>query len=201
MEYLQNHDTFALWLQQYGSIMLFTLLCLGIVAFPVPEETLMVLSGVLMNQGHLEILPTLLAAYTGSMSGITISYGIGRMADKYVIKKYGGWAGLDAKKWDQIHAHFKRYGTWMLFFGYFIPGVRHFTGFATGIIRLKWQQFAPFAYSGACVWVSTFLSIGYFGGEGWHQLEETAKYTIIDVAATIVVLLALYAIIKQWIKT
>ena len=58
-------------------------------------------------------------------------------------------------------------GHWALTFGYFIPGVRHFTAYAAGMSELEAPQFALFAYSGAVLWVGTFLSLGYFLGERW----------------------------------
>ncbi len=43
MDFLPGIDTFSIWLMQYGSIILFVLLTVGIIALPVPEETLMVI--------------------------------------------------------------------------------------------------------------------------------------------------------------
>jgi membrane protein DedA with SNARE-associated domain len=94
MEHLPDIDTLSLWLNEYGSITLFVLLALGIVALPVPEETLMVIAGILMRKGELQIPGTMLAAYLGSMVGITGSYIIGRTAGKFLVHKYGSWLGL-----------------------------------------------------------------------------------------------------------
>ena len=52
-------------------------------------------------------------------------------------------------------------GKWALIIGYFIPGVRHLTGYVAGGLRLPWRYFALFAYSGALLWVSLFIGAGY----------------------------------------
>lgn len=175
MDILAENGVFATWLLEYGSIMLFGLLIAGIVAFPVPEETLLVISGICMHSGHLSIPDTLLAAYAGSICGITASYFIGNSLGHFFIHKYGHWVGMTEARLAIAHQWFQKYGTWMLFIGYFIPGVRHFTGFFAGTTKLKFKTFALFAYSGALVWVTLFLSIGYFFGNYWHVLSDVAE--------------------------
>lgn len=89
MDFLPGIETFSLWLMQYGSFVLFILLTVGIIALPVPEETLMVIAGILMHKGKLAIPSTVLAAFLGSLCGITVSYWLGRTAGQYLITKYG----------------------------------------------------------------------------------------------------------------
>ena len=199
MDYAHAHSVAMVWLEQYGSFTLFCLLIMGIVMFPVPEETLMMGAGVLMHTGHLHPTPTLLACYAGSIAGISLSYLIGRQTDKYFIKKYGSWAGLDPLTWKKLHLYFKTYGAWMLVFGYFVPGVRHFTGFLVGATRLEWSRFARFAYSGAVLWVSLFLSIGYFLGDKWVQKIAAEKYVFVDTLVTIALFYCLYTLFRKFL--
>jgi membrane protein DedA with SNARE-associated domain len=48
-------------------------------------------------------------------------------------------------------------------------------------------QFGLFAYSGGCVWVGTFLALGYFLGERWQVVERNIEhyFTAVTVAAVI----------------
>jgi membrane protein DedA with SNARE-associated domain len=117
-------------------------------------------------------MPTLLAAYAGSMCGITLSYLIGRTAGAYLIHRYGRWIGITEEKYSKVHRWFERFGKWLLFFGYFIAGVRHLTGYAAGTTELDYRLFAAFAYTGAIVWASSFLTIGYFFGNQWGTYLE-----------------------------
>jgi membrane protein DedA with SNARE-associated domain len=165
MEYL--NDTFSLWLLEYGSMALFFLLALGIVALPIPDETLMVISGVMIHQGHLYAIPTLMAAYLGSMCGITLSYMLGKTAGHFIIKRFGKWIGINEARLKKAHDWYEYLGKWTLTFGYFIPGVRHLTGVLAGMTELTYTSFALFAYSGAFLWATVFLSMGYFFGPYW----------------------------------
>jgi membrane protein DedA with SNARE-associated domain len=175
MEPLVENNALHVWLLLYGSFALFILLSLGILALPVPEETLMITAGVLMHQGDLQIVETIAAAFLGSLCGITLSYILGRTAGHFLILRFGKWIGITEEHLNKAHAWFERFGKWTLFFGYFIPGVRHFTGLSAGMTILDFKGFALFAYSGALIWVATFLSIGYFFGNYWVSIIENIE--------------------------
>ena len=72
MDLVPVGDIFSLWLMQYGFVALFVLLTVGIIALPIPEETLMLIAGTLMFNEKLPIIPTILAAFLGALCGITI---------------------------------------------------------------------------------------------------------------------------------
>lgn len=197
-----NTDILATWLIQYGSIVIFLLLTLGIIALPVPEETLMVISGILMFNQKLCIPSTLIAAYLGAICGITGSYLLGRTVGYYFIPRYGPWIGLTPKRVDKVHVWFEKFGKWTLVIGYFIPGLRHFTGIIAGTSGLSYHQFALFAYTGALLWVTTFLSIGYLFGAQWLKLFDRFKEIEIDFdwiaigIIAVLLIIGIYAILK-----
>src|SRR5260370_4532424 len=93
-------------ISQYGLIAVFCLLVLGIVGLPVPDETLLTFSGYLVFKGHFRFLPTVAAAYAGSICGITISYTIGRTGGFYLIHKYGPYMHLPKDRLVRRHRCF-----------------------------------------------------------------------------------------------
>lgn len=197
MEFLPDIDTLTLWLTHYGPVSLFILLALGIIALPVPEETLLVTSGALMKNGQLDEISTVIAAICGSVLGITTSYLIGRSTSKFVIHRYGSWIGITEERLDQAHAWFEKYGKWSLFIGYFIPGVRHFTGLFAGITELQFSHFAFFAYLGAIVWVSLFLTVGYTVGHYLPVIFENIEIIIEVMLATLLIAGILYLFLRK----
>jgi membrane protein DedA with SNARE-associated domain len=200
MEPITNLEALTPWLEQYGSFALFILLALGIIAFPVPEETLLVISGILMKNGSLNITETIIACLAGSLCGITASYILGWKAGIYFFNRIGKWFGLTKEHLDKAHNWFERFGKWALFIGYFIPGVRHFTGFSAGMSRLEFKEFTLFAYCGAFFWVSTIHSIGYFFGDYglslFHQIEKGDQTTIAVIVLLVLAYLA-YSFTKK----
>lgn len=192
MDILPSHEALSQWLLTYGSITLFVLLAVGIIALPVPEETLMVIAGILMQNDKLPIIPTVLAAIGGSLCGITTSYFLGRTVGHFFLLKYGSWFGLTQEKLGKAHSWFEKYGKWTLFFGYFIPGVRHFSGLSAGLTELSYKDFATYAYSGAVIWVGIFLSFGYFFGNYWVSSFDTLEVSIEDFIIGAIILLLIY---------
>jgi membrane protein DedA with SNARE-associated domain len=160
------------WIVQHGYAGIFSLLIFGIVGLPVPDELLLTFSGYLVFNHTLRPIPTFVAAVLGSSCGITFSYILGRIFDTYVIVKHGRALHITQEKVDHVHRWLERRGRWVLTIGYFVPGVRHLTGYVAGVSKLRLSSFMLFAYSGAFCWAATFISLGYFLGEEWRSMES-----------------------------
>jgi membrane protein DedA with SNARE-associated domain len=184
-------DTLNTWITHYGYFGIFALLVFGIVGLPVPDETLLTLTGYLVYKGELHLGWAFSSALLGSMTGITFSYVLGKTFGLYIFKKYGRFFHITDERLDKTHDWFERFGKWSLLFGYFIPGVRHFVAIIAGTSKLELWKFTLFAYSGAFIWASTFFSIGYFFGEKWdiilHQIEK--HIIIISIIAAVCLIL------------
>jgi membrane protein DedA with SNARE-associated domain len=168
---IENVSTHSQPLLQYGPIGLFFLLVLGILILPIPEETLMLGAGFLISIDKLNMPSTILAAYLGAISGITLSYSIGRYGGSWLLEKYGHWVRLTPSRIERTRRWFSHIGMWALFVGYFIPVVRHFTGYLVGTVRIPFMRFALFAFSGAVVWASLFIGLGHLLGTYFSKLS------------------------------
>lgn len=178
------------WVATYGYLAIFGLLVFGIVGLPVPDEFLLTGCGFLIYRGQLHAFPAFLSALGGSMCGITCSYILGRtLGWKVLHSRAGRLLHVSDDQIRRIHDWFNRIGHWTLVIGYFIPGVRHFTALIAGSSKLEYHGFAAFAYSGAFLWVATFLTLGYHFGPRWeemlHAVEQNLKYAWYVVAALI----------------
>jgi len=180
------------WVTQYGYIAIFSLLMFGIVGLPIPDETMLVFSGYLISQGHLQPVPTLVVAFLGSACGSTLSYVIGRTLGLGFIHKWGRYVHVTEARMDTVHRWFDRIGHWALFIGYYIAGVRHFTAIVAGTSCLEYRHFAPYAYGGAFVWVSTFLGIGYYFGEHWREVSEMVHHNLLWISAVVIAIAVSY---------
>ena len=186
------------WIATYGYPAIFVLLVFGIVGLPVPDETLLTFTGYLVFKGHLKLAPAFLSAFLGSSCGITLSYVLGRTFGIALIHRYGKYIHLTEARIARVHEWFERVGRFGLTIGYFIPGVRHFTAYAAGISALELPVFAIFAYSGAFIWASTFIALGYFLGDRWESTSaEIHRYVLIACGVTLAVGLV-YAGWRSW---
>lgn len=175
-------DTVLHWITQYGYVAIFSLLVFGIVGLPVPDETLLTFTGFLIYKGKLSLFGAFAAAFGGSVCGITISFLLGHWLGLKIIHRYGKYIHLTEARLQKVHFWFEKVGKFALTIGYYIPGVRHFTAYVAGSAELEYPVFAVYAYSGAFLWVSSFLSLGYFFGDQWQSLLEVVHDNLIHVA-------------------
>ncbi|MBU5443273.1 MULTISPECIES: DedA family protein [unclassified Paenibacillus] len=180
----------------YGYYVLFFGLLLEFIALPFPGETTMAYAGYLSYEGHL-LWPALMAvAFIGTTIGMTITYYVGYKLGMPFIRRYGKWVLLSPAKMEKTEKWFEKYGNSLIFIGYFIPGIRHFTGYFSGIIRLPFRKFAMYAYSGALFWVIIFISIGKLFGPHWAvAFQVFEKYAMKTIVAACI-LLAVYLIFR-----
>jgi membrane protein DedA with SNARE-associated domain len=190
------------WVAAHGYGALFLLLALGVVGLPIPDETLLVFTGYLIGRGTLNPMGALAAAVAGSWTGISLSYLIGRTLGAGAIHRYGKYIHVTDARMATVHRWFDRIGHWALFVGYYIAGVRHFTAIVAGMSKLEFPKFMAYAWTGGAVWVTTFLTLGYFLGENWRQVAELVhRYVVEGSVAIIVIALVWYVLWKRSTKT
>ena len=126
MELLSNFIT------HYGYAAILILLMLGIFGIPLPDEILLTFVGYLASTGELNYVITLLIVVFGSCCGISLNYAVGRAVAANLLPRFRfaehGLANLRER--------FKRHGGWVLFFGWLLPGVRHWLTVGAGTLRL-----------------------------------------------------------------
>ncbi len=187
------------WLSAYGLQAIFGLQVLGIVGLPVPDELMLTIAGTLVREGKLPLGGTLAAAMGGAMAGITVSYVAGRYIGLRVVRRY---VHIPDEMLDRVEHWFHRTGGWLLTFGYFIPGVRHFTAIVAGSSGLRYRTFAAFAYPGAIFWSSVFVTTGYVLGERWRPafdlIVQNARLAAVIAVAVYGLYLAFVAV--RWYR-
>jgi len=162
-----------LFIAHYGYFAIFGLLMLGIVGPLIPDETILVLSGVAVHRGELDLGTTVACAFAGSFCGITVSYVLGRTGAVYALERIEPLRRWMGRHLPQVEKWFERYGKWTLFFGYFIAGARHFTALAAGMSKVRVRTFMVYAYPGGFIWVVCFIAIGYYLGAEWEKLSRS----------------------------
>lgn len=193
-------ETILRWVIEYGYIGIFSVLALGIIGAPIPDEGVLAFAGYLVYEGKLLLVPTVAAAFLGSACGITLSYALGRTVGAYLISKFGHAIHITGDKVTHVHTWYDRVGKWGLLFGFYLPGVRHLIGFGAGIAKLRVSVFALFAFTGAFIWSLTFVSAGYFLGRQWTLVFGKIRPTLITSSIVIVSLLSLYILVLQFLR-
>jgi membrane protein DedA with SNARE-associated domain len=185
-------------LNNNGYIVLTIALTLELLAFPLPGETLMSYCGYLVYKGKLSWSISILAAFLGVNIGVTISYFIGKTLGIEFFKKYGKYVHMGPEKMDKSSRWFDSYGSNLLIVAYFIPGVRHITGYFAGITNVSLKKFIINSYIGSFIWTLTFISIGKVLGGKWSKLHVYASKYLIIMCIVLFIVIILIVILKYF---
>ena len=175
-----------------GVWLLFAAQIFGIFGLPIPDELLLTFAGGLVRRGDLAGPPTVAAAVAGGMAGMTFNYMLGRLGARVL----GRLPAVGSGTLNRAQSWFKRWGTWLLVFGYFVPGLRHVTALAAGSGKLDFRTFCAYAYPGAALWSTTFIALGYYAGagHGWKHASLLLRGHHVLVAIALCGVLLIYVL-------
>lgn len=174
--------------QQYGYYVVLVGLLLEYIALPFPGEPTLAYAGFLSHQGDLSLPILIMLSFIGTSAGMTFQYFVGNKLGMPFIQKYGKYVFLTQKKINLTKMWFDKYGYFLIFIAFFIPGVRHFTGYFAGIINLPFRRFAMTIYSGALFWISFFLIGGYWLGENLEEIFQILRQHIWKILFCIIII-------------
>ncbi len=189
--------------EQHSYLILFTGIFLELLALPISGEFLMSYAGYFVFQGKMNYTLALLTVFVSGGAGITATYWIGKAGGYKLIEKYGKYIHLGPERYKKTSAWFERSGSKLLVFAYFIPGIRHFTGYISGISRIPFRKFIIPAYTGSFLWGFCFITLGKVLGPHWETFHQAAsKYFIIFIIVFVILLAGFlaYRFYKNQIK-
>lgn len=130
------------------------------------------------------------------MAGITLSYYIGFKVGRPLIHKYGRYIRIDIEKFDKASSWFDVHGNKLIIVAYFVPGLRHISGYMSGILKMPFHMFALNAYLGAVLYATAFVSLGKYLGPNWEKLFALIEENIILAAGGLILLSVIYLVWK-----
>jgi len=159
----------------YGYWAVFFGVMLENAGIPVPGETVLLFAGFLANEKQMHVLPAILAAVAGASIGDTAGYCLGRFGGTAFIERYRQRFHFFARHFEQGQKVYLRHGQWAVFTARFITGLRMFSGLIAGSFRMPYFRFLTFDFTGAVIWATTVVSVGYFFGSNWERLVHFVK--------------------------
>jgi len=183
------------FITQYGYIGLYFILLVSILGLPLPDEFLLTFVGFMSFSGQLNPVLAIISSAAGSITGITIAYFLGRCFETKVLAHLRKHAGVE--RLEKVLSWYHKHGGKLLAVGYFIPGVRHLSGYVAGLSRLSYRNFALFSYIGAALWTTLFILLGRILGNSWKTvLPIIHRYSILLGIISVVLFLAFYLLYK-----
>jgi membrane protein DedA with SNARE-associated domain len=180
--------------EQHSYLILFIGIFLELLALPISGEFLMSYAGYFVFQGKMNYALALFTVFLSGGVGITVTYWIGKAGGYKLIEKYGKFIHLGPERYKKTAAWFDQSGSKLLVFAYFIPGIRHFTGYISGISRMPFRKFFIPAYTGSFLWGFCFITLGKVLGPRWEAFHQSAsKYFMFFIIVFMIVLLGYLA--------
>ena len=161
-------------IEELGPVGIGALIALENLVPPIPSEIILPFAGFSANRGDLNVVAAWVAATIGSLIGAWILYGVGALIGYERIRLLAGkrWFVLFGQSdLDRGERFFEKYGSWIVFFGRFVPLVRSIVSVPAGVERMPLLRFSLLTAAGSAVWNAVFLAAGYELGDRWEDVE------------------------------
>lgn len=125
-------------------------------------EFIVIITGILVHLGALELFPSLAFLYLGGMGKTFLGYEIGRI----IRKNLGETKFLKhiQKKVYNIAPRFGRKPFWSIFISKFIMGFNHAVIIYAGYLKINYKKYLKAEFLSTFIWAPLLLFIGYFFG-------------------------------------
>src|SRR5215204_2383362 len=139
---------------------------------PLPGETILLASGVLVQQGHLDLGDAIVFGILGAVIGDQIGYWVGREGGRRFVLRWGRYVFITPQRLARAEGFFGRHGGKAVFLARFFSGLRVFGALVAGISRMRWGTFLIYNALGGAVWATAVVLVGYFLGSSLALVER-----------------------------
>jgi membrane protein DedA with SNARE-associated domain len=182
-----------------GYPVLFILMVLESMIFPIPSELVMPFAGFLTGNGAMSMWLIILVSTFGSLVGSIISYWLGLFGGRKFINRFGKYFLLDQEHLEWTEKFFKKHGSKTIFISRFIPVVRHLISIPAGMGKMDLKKFAIYTVIGAGLWNAFLAYVGVWLKSNWTVIHDYSFYIDVVVVAILVIFLTyyIYRLIKK----
>src|SRR5215213_9167796 len=159
-------------ISHYGYLVILFGVMLESTGVPLPGETILLASGVLVQQGHLDLGDAIVFGILGAVIGDQIGYWAGREGGRPFVLRWGRYVLLTSERLARAEAFFERHGGKAVFLARFFSGFRVFGALVAGISRMRWATFITYNALGGAVWATAVVLLGYFLGSSLALVER-----------------------------
>lgn len=146
----------------YGYSLVFGVIFLEQLGFPIPAAPVLILAGALAAGGKLSWMLAFLLAITGSFLGDLIWYWIGRMRGRQVLALLCKLSLSPDSCVRKTETSFLKYGMNSLLFSKFVPGLNTIAPPMAGMFHGKFFGFFWRNLIGTVLYILAFMAPGYF---------------------------------------
>jgi len=163
---------------------------------PIPSEITFGFGGVLAYQGHLSLALVIILGTLAEVAGSYVSYGVGRVAERPVIEKFGRYLLISKADIDRTERFLAGRGAWAIPLGRTLPFVRSFTSVVAGFTGVPALRFGILSLIGTAVYGSIIASVGYAVGSAWHRVAHDLSVASFLLAAVVILAIAGFVVMR-----
>lgn len=163
---------------------------------PIPSEITFGFGGVLAYQGHLSLALVIVLGTLAEVAGSYVSYGVGRVAERPLIEKFGRYLLISKADIDRTERFLAGRGAWAIPVGRTLPFVRSFTSVVAGFTGVPAFRFGILSLIGTAVYGSIMASVGYAVGSAWHRVAHDLSLASYLLAAVVIAAIAGFIVIR-----
>jgi membrane protein DedA with SNARE-associated domain/membrane-associated phospholipid phosphatase len=186
-------------LAEYGYWIVLFGVMLESAGVPIPGETILLASGVLAQQGRLDVEDAILFGALGAVIGDQIGYLVGREGGRPFVLRWGRYVLITPERLARAEKFFERHGGKAVFMARFVAGLRVFGALVAGIGRTRWHTFFFYNVLGGATWATTVVLAGYLLGGSLDLAERWMGRVSALLVILLVVGLVLY-LAYRWIS-
>ncbi len=147
----------------YALLFLIVFVETGLVVMPfLPGDSLLFAAGAIAATGGMD--PFLMAGllFVAAVLGDTVNYQVGHYIGPRVFDMQSRW--IKREYLLKTQAFFEKHGGKTVIIARFMPFARTFAPFVAGVGAMRYPRFLAYNVIGAFLWVSSFVTLGYFFG-------------------------------------
>src|SRR5215210_409300 len=179
-------------IEHYGYLVILFGVMLESTGVPLPGETILIASGVLVQRGHLDLGDVIVFGILGAVVGDQIGYWVGREGGRPFILRWGRYVRITPERLERAERFFARHGGKAVFLARFFAGLRVFGALVAGISRMRWGVFVAYNALGGAVWATAVVLVGYLVGGSLGLVERWFGRATLVLAALLAVGVGFY---------
>ena len=196
------------WLQSLlahnGYWVVFIVLFLNNIGFPVPGDTVLLAGGFLVGKGILSFWIVVVMGTAGCFLGGCGGYWLGIRFGRRFLKKIT-WFRVTPERLKRMDHFFEKFGPKVVFFARFVALLHPVTGLLAGMWKTPLRPFLFYNLAGSAAYALIYTLTGYFFGQKWQifksWLGPVAFYALLITAALLFLALFLRHSVRSFFES
>lgn len=193
------------YIEEFQYVAIALVLFLAGLGVPIPEDIPLIYGGVMAGQGKMDVTIHFVVSMIFILIGDSCLYFIGKKISRghrQIEQTRSKPSRLDKllkpEMRIKVQSYFDRYGSWAVFFGRFVAGVRGAVFLTAGITGFPLKRFILLDGLAALISVPVWIGLGFWFGKRWTVILEIMKTYQLYVFAGIICVGIIWWLIRKY---